>query len=217
MLNSPSIGYVWVMRVFLLMALMAPPLLAITRHLRWWSTMLLIGAILILQQVLVVCVLPNITNTIARIIFDQYILYTIGYSPLLILGLSIRNFSQKEQFATTIAFIIVITLMLTIGGISFNPQATKYPPHELYLVYGLTWCSLLWSAKPCLNRLSNKAMTFISENSMWLYLWHIIPVFSLLRMPFMEHSFWLRYAFVILVTLLLFKIQNVVERYFHRR
>lgn len=95
LLNSPSIGYVWIMRVFLLMAMITPLLYGLSHRLSFTGTVIVITLLIIAQQALVKFG-EIIDFEILSIIFDQFILYMIGYSIYVILGIKINYLSYRQ-------------------------------------------------------------------------------------------------------------------------
>lgn len=197
LLNGPSIGYVWIMRVFLMMALILPIIYNPVINLNFTICCIIIFAIICLQHYLVLAV-ELIDNTIIRFILDETLLYAIGYSPIAIIGLKIRDLKQSKLYILVIASAAAILLFIGFHDWIFDPQHYKYPPQSLYLLYGIFISSILWLLKPRLAPITtHRIFTYLSENSMWIYLWHIIPVYVVSRWANIPNMWLIRYCLVL--------------------
>lgn len=214
LLNGPSIGYVWIMRVFLLMALMLPMLARLLKDINFMSLCILIFGLIGVQQLLVEAI-GLIDNKIINFVLDETILYAIGYAPIAILGLKIADLSPRQVLA-----FLVITLCFIIGFIwcndmTFQPKLYKYPPQSLYLLYGLFGSALMWSLKPLLAAVTTgRVFRYLSENSMWIYLWHIIPVYAITPWADVPHMWLGRFCFVLAVAIILNLIYANLTEFF---
>lgn len=199
LLNGPSIGYVWIMRVFLLMAIIMPLLERATRRLSFPLFLLLITAIIALQSPLVMTI-ESIPNKLISFGLDEVVAYAFGYSALAIAGLRLSRLSRRDLAALIILSAAAIIIVVGLNGWTFDPQSFKYPPRGLYLLYGLGASTLLVALRPVLARAVDcRAFSYLSRHSMWIYLWHIIPVYALT--PWMElPGLWVaRYCAVVVV------------------
>lgn len=202
LLNYPSIGYVWIMRIFLVMALILPILQKWLKNAGFITVCIMIFGIIGIQHFLVDAVYV-IDNKMLRFVLDETLLYAFGYAPLLILGLRIQSLRKKKDM-----IFILICLFAVIGFVwshdmTFDPQQYKYPPQSLYLLYGLFGCATLWILRPVLSPIVARCVavsqffTYLSTNSMWIYLWHIIPVYVILNCSILPDIWLLRFFIVI--------------------
>lgn len=188
MLNNPSVGYIYIIRVFLLVMLCTPPLVSIIgkaqtkkvdRTIAIYITILILFVSL---ELLVTYV--NINNEgFVAIFYSQCIIYAIAYSIPFLIGLSLKNLEEKHvKHASSLALIILIVSVIVYyvqNGLPFTLTPTyKYPPHAYYLIYGGCICTLLYCLrfiKPvhnCVNRM--RLPIFIGQNTIWIYFWHIL-------------------------------------------
>lgn len=203
LLNSPSIGYVWIMRVFLMMALILPLLYNLMQNLGAVSTCCVIGGIIIMQHFLTE-VVGIIDNQIVKFVLDETLLYAVGYSAIAILGLKIQIFKQSDLVGLMIACALAIGLFVYSHNMEFDPQAYKYPPQSLYLLYGIFASSFLWFLKPLYKSWRmDMVFRYLSENSMWIYLWHIIPVMAIACWADVEGMWLIRYLIVLVASIAL--------------
>lgn len=216
LLLRPSIGYVWIMRVFLLIALVLPLLYNIFKNSGALATCISAFALIIIQHYISMAV-DLIDNKILHYVVRETIPYIIGYSAIAIIGLKIREFSRTALLILlTISVAAVIGFVLT-HDMTFYPQQYKYPPQSLYILYGIAGSTLMWSLKPILEHVTiSKVFTFLSENSMWLYLWHIIPVYAISPISGMPNLWFGRYCIVICGMLLLFMIYSRASKIISR-
>lgn len=202
LLNSPSIGYVWIMRVLIMMAIIIPALYKWLHNIPFIGLILLIFGILGFQEIMIPIV-HDIDTHWVKFCIDETLLYIIGYSSITILGLKIKTLSFA-QIVTILGISIALIFILVHKGIEFNPQIYKYPPHSIYCLYGLTVSSGLWLLRNKLEiYVTQRFWSYLSEKSMWIYLWHIVPVYfmsSYMDIP----GFWLgRYIIVFFIAILL--------------
>lgn len=203
LLNWPSIGYVWIMRVFLMMALIVPLLYVCVRKAGMTVTTLAVLAIIGVQYFLIQGA-SAIDNKIVRYVADETVLYAVGYSTVAVLGLKIREFTQCGLYVFMAVTAGCILLFMSQHGWSFDPQDYKYPPQSLYLLYGLFGSATLWSLRPVLGRYTGgPVFRYFSENSMWIYLWHIIPVYAIAPIAEMPDMWVGRYVIVMSGALML--------------
>lgn len=206
LLDGPSIGYVWIMRVFLMMALILPLLHKWLNNLGCILSIIVIFTIIGLQHYLVSMVY-SIDNKITRFILDETLLYAFGYCSVAVLGLKIQSFKTKELMAIILISGIAVCCFVWTHNWIFDPQQYKYPPQSLYLLYGIFASSLLWSLKSILEPITKgRFFLYLSENSMWIYLWHIIPVYAILRWSDVPNMWFGRYCIVLIISLILNEI-----------
>lgn len=211
LLNSPSIGYVWIMRVFIIMALAIPFWYNLSQRISWFYLCVITFSLILIQPLIIVAI-DLIEWKILRFALNETLPYLIGYSAIALPAFRIKALTSKQITATLGVLLCSIIIMLAINGF-VSPQRFKYPPQSLYILYGLL-CSIgLLSLKPVIGRLtivSNRAVGYLSSNSMWIYLWHIIPVYIVAHFNSYFNSWPLRYIFVLSVALILTAIYNYI-------
>lgn len=210
LLNEPSIGFVWVMRVFLIEAIILPIMHKITSYTKYsWAYSILV---LILVQSLLVNVLLLYNNKTGWLLGNQLLLYAIGYGSIIILGLVIKKLSFSQISNCVLLGLTSLLIFMCCNKLEFCPQIYKYPPQLPYSLYGIIVCSLLWMCRPSsgLSTLAVKTIpviSYLSKNSMWIYLWHILALHLLwsinriIPMPFLG-----RYCVVIVCALIMTSI-----------
>ncbi|MBN1902994.1 acyltransferase [Candidatus Sumerlaeota bacterium] len=209
--NVRSIGYVWIIRVFLLIALTAPLLRFFWKRLRPMAFAAMLTFVYILYEVALKHVPklePGWLNTFVTI----YVYYAVAYSVLFGFGMALikLNGYQRLAFAIVfgIVFVLCVYLMNTGDAIKLRMQSFKYPPRVYYVSWGLFMSSLLSFifVKGRLFGFWGGLIRFMSSASLWIYLWHIavlsvinwhIDLFPALKGP------WMKFATVIVISTLL--------------
>lgn len=177
LLNKPSIGYVWIMRVFLMIAVVMPITYRFVHRLSFSGVLLILGLLFSLSECMAYFLEGE--SGIFGYIFEASIPYLIGYLMFVCLAFKAKEFSKRQLW---IIFLMAstVTVLLTFfnGQNTFLPSQYKYPPSNIFLTYGLALCALLWIARPIIPEkiVSSKICLFLSGNSMWLYLWHIVGI-----------------------------------------
>jgi fucose 4-O-acetylase-like acetyltransferase len=179
---SGGIGYVWIIRVFFLVALVSPMLYQLNKNIKSHHHFILITTILFIgYEIFRYLSLPYIQGGNKKNI-SLITHYIIPYSLIFALGLRIPQ--MKLQQLKNIAY-ASLAIMITIGGYLFYTdgalvptQKFKYPPSVYYLSYAMFISTLLWILAPAIekrleNTKANTFILFIAQNSIWVYLWHI--------------------------------------------
>ncbi len=211
--DKPSIGYVWIMRVFILTAMVMPPLYMLLKRCRPWQVCLLIGGIYGGNQLLALYVIA-MPEGVVRFVLDEYVVYFIGYLPIVILGIRAKT-DAWQTMAGYIGFLAVLGVINWMMQPDFpiNPMTDKYPPHGMYVLYGGAVSAGLWMIKPLFKGVRYPAIAaYTGRNSMWIYLWHIFPAYLIIPVSKIHHLWFGRYLFVLLamygLTWLFFRITS---------
>lgn len=211
--------YVWIIRVFLLVAVVAPYISTINvktqSHARYLA---MVFGIYLLYELMLTVAQP-ILNTALGSTVDLTLFVLLPYGVLFALALRIPVLSARQVSALALcAFAVFVaigtTLYLQTGN--FVPtQMFKYPPTAYYLSFALMVSLLLylfsgrlvqWVA---LTKLE-KPVEFMAKNSIWVYLWHI----PMLELVSPNWYFFVKYPLVLGVALLVAFLQvSIVERW----
>jgi fucose 4-O-acetylase-like acetyltransferase len=214
LLIDVHLGPIWVIRVFLLMALISPLLFKFSQKPQIYSLGILL-VILILQDLLIIA-LPLIKHFYLKFYIDKFILYLIGYSFVALTAMCIKQSRSKLLLSICIvcSAIIFIAPMLLNG---LKPcSAFKYPPHSIYLLYGVSMSFILWYFRYIYIYISGNQVNiiqFVGRNSLWIYFYHILCVE--IANKFICN--WpCRFLFVLIFSTGLYALQYyAVKRYFH--
>lgn len=176
--NDNGISYVWIVRVYLLLALAYPFFGMINRYVK--NNYVYIGLVALLG-VLQICLI-NLSGSIqpqwVRAIYDQGLLYVTGYGIAALVGLRLHDMNRLQRIVCAgVALCVFILFWKLTGGTLI--QEYKYPPHSYFVAYGVFVSVVLYGlfSLPQLSKLGeNACVLWISKNSFWIYLWHIVGV-----------------------------------------
>jgi fucose 4-O-acetylase-like acetyltransferase len=199
-----GIGFLWIIRVLLVVGLLAPFIAGISRKIPGNAAFL--GCILSgygAYELALYLVRPYLQHTAVELTV-MYAFYGFAFALIFALGARISELGAKLVVGSAVLFFMVFFAMavaLAIANGHFvSTQAYKYPPSAYYLSYGLSMALLSWAlveSVPSALRPPawvTRMVMYVARNSMWIYLWHI-PVVKIAN----NHpgpSFFLRYGFV---------------------
>ena len=179
-----GVGYVWIIRVFLLMMLVTPLLVGFEKYCK---SDFLYGIVCLFLLVLNDVILHFASFTPERkyvsLILTEYVMYLVGYAPLFMLGLRLRYAGRNVLSYYVLWTILVLLIGLYVYKLFHGfpielSQHYKYPPQSYYLIYGAAVSVILWFCKNLINKiilackLSSLAL-FVGQNTIWIYLWHM--------------------------------------------
>lgn len=206
---NPSIGYVWIIRVFLIVMLVTPLLLKLDKAIRNdWVCFGAIALVLLVQQGLVELLNPMKPGWFIK----DWVLYVFGYSAVFLWGLRARKATGAASSAALAVLAAGVVASAVYMSLKYDTvmrlQATKYPPQLYFLMWGMLISGILWFSRrwwtPVLDR---KLFTFIGRNTIWIYLWHIPFVNIVVDGPFDAwHPLW-KYIFVYAAALCIYAVQ----------
>ncbi|MEA5532490.1 acyltransferase [Crocosphaera sp. XPORK-15E] len=194
-----GVGYVWIIRVFLLIALISPFILTFKKQVKNnWIFLLLISVIYGGYEILVnwfnslpLISISSFSDFLYQRIFisllmSQIILLLIPYSLLFALGIVMTQIPQKKLLAIALGFaIIFVTLAINYSqdaGSFVLTQNYKYPPRLYYISYSILMTIVSYLIASYVSKNHSKflkktyleqAFIYLSSSSLWIYLWHI--------------------------------------------
>ncbi|MDD5213507.1 MAG: acyltransferase [Candidatus Gracilibacteria bacterium] len=184
-----GIGYVWIIRIFFIIALIGPlsvKLLNKSRH----KYKILIFIYLAYEFIYYFFSKLDINDSEKNIITKSFF-YIIPYLLLFFYGRMLSRTKRKGiELIAYISFAIIVAgeiySYMQTGNI-MNIQAYKYPPTFFYLVYAIFMSSMIFiyieEFKEIKNKKAISTIKFIGSSTMWIYLWHIPAVYY-----FQHHS-----------------------------
>ena len=185
-LQDGAIGYIWIIRIFLLVALLGPPIRYLAGRIK--STSVYLGMLLIcwcVYEAILWISLPHLDNPIGRVA-SMYIFYGVSYGIIFALGARFREFSSRQIILISgvglATFLVMMAVLYQIKGQLVPTVHHKSPPTSYYMSNALFAGGLLyllsgWIVK-VVERLwfLERFVMFVAKNSIWVYLWHIIAV-----------------------------------------
>lgn len=212
-LTRYGIGYVWIILVYLYSASLIP---LFSRMKLSKVGMLCVAAIYILYE-LAYYFQIGINNKL----IDTTFYYFIPYGVITYLGCNYFRFNKNQKYIITIvSFVLFVALGIYYWNEFGTPQLvriSKYPPRLYYLAFGVAVSLLLLivSEKRSLKIYDNACICFISKNSLWIYLWHILTLqaYDYLQLP----KIWfvklvVVYISAIGIVLVVNKLVDVIEK-----
>ncbi len=195
-----GVGYVWIVRVYLLIALIAPLLAKINLKLSDVQYFLFIIGIASLNIVVYFFLYTNTTN----LFITEFLFYLLAYG--FVVAVSMR-FDPKKKFSLCYVLLSMVGLLIfqilaIVQGKGFSPADAKYPPAPYYLFYGLTISMLLYWACGFLKigeKKWVKRIVWLSKNSFTIYLLHIpfVVLFHSLSSHFIALPWYIFYLVII--------------------
>ncbi|NEN23441.1 acyltransferase [Cryomorpha ignava] len=178
-----GIGFVWILKVYIILALLTPFALSISKSTAinnkryfWLISLIYLG-----YELFITLFFHYIPEAFREPVSNTF-LVVIPYSVLYFYGLRLHTLSDRN-----LIIIIFSSLVLTVSLIlhkyldagTFVPtQVYKYPPTLYYLAYAFFCINLIYYIiSRHLNVESNRAnniIIWLSSNSLWIYLWHIL-------------------------------------------
>lgn len=209
-----GIGYVWIVRVFLLVAIITPMIMWIEKRISNDNGLIcsvLIGGGII--EMIVFYSSSMAMDSFMQRMTNEWIVTLFAYSLFFLMGLRMRRINAKRAWKIAGFFSLMMIVALAVYysqhglPIRLSPNY-KYPPHSYYILYGFFACSLLWSARNWFAPiLGNKLFLFIGQNTIWIYLYHIL--FLYIPIPI---NWVLKYFVVYGGALLMFSLQYALYK-----
>ena len=179
-----GIGYVWVIRIFLFVALIGP--LVYWYHLRQRSHAWYLSSLALIYasyEAMVAWLQP--TDPLTRLLLTHVVYYVIPYGLIFAIGLRVPDLSQAAL--VRLLALCSAGYLVWLGyygliqeGAGWLPtQKFKYPPTSYYLSFALMMAFVLYLASErimafCQQVRLESLILFIGSNSIWIYLWHIL-------------------------------------------
>lgn len=197
-----GIGYVWIIRVFLMVAMLTPWLVRIEVRIKSDGLFAVLLVTLAVAQEVLLASHAGLGNPFVR----DFVYYAVGYSLLFLLGLRLQRTACRRSWLTGCAVLFVAVLLLVChqnGSIWVNDY--KYPPRLYFMAYGAVAsvaCFLAMRSKLLRRKVS--LVTFIGQNTIWIYLWHI----PLIQLTGMLHLAWyVRFLLVYMLSVVVVRAQ----------
>lgn len=176
-----GIGYVWILRIFILIALFTPPLLSFKKTCTRTSFYFaLVLSVYVAYEIAVILTHTFLPSGSVLEFLDTMIFPIIPYAVLYAYGIKMSELGQKSFLAITAICCVIFTGMALYSATHLHTgfvqtQTAKYPPTLYYLSYAIfcTNAVYLLSQTKYAKFLPEKCLTWVSVHSLWIYLWHI--------------------------------------------
>lgn len=172
-------GYVWIIKVFLIVALLSPLYVLMVKKIGELKTIFLFT----LMCVVITFVYFNHsekTNGLVNFILDDNFIYSVSYGLMFVIGYLTASLSKKNLSIVFALHIVLLVIFCVFYFNSFRINDYKNPPTIVYISYAVFMSITIYSILKHLN-LKNKIFIFIinqiAPNTIWIYLWHIPMIF----------------------------------------
>lgn len=216
--GSKGCNYVWIFRVYFLMALVSPLIMKLIGQMSAKKAFGVLLACLVLYELLVYLFVDMLN--INENILVQILLYGFGYSIVCGIGIYLSKLVKKKIILLMLVF-GVIYFVLAVANAFQNTQIAKYPPQIYYLSYAIfasMFLYLLAGTKYGVRLGRSVPIQWLSQNSFWLYLWHMLPLW-LLKLKIIvlpTENFIIRFFFIFVVAFSLTLLHNVLRLFFRK-
>lgn len=206
-LSNFGMGYVWIIRIYFIVAILVPLYKALTTRLSEIQILVLSTLLFVSYELL--CHVGVFDNKL----LDYLLAYFIPCFLLLVLAKLIfdnHKWNNTVTITSLIIFLIYGFYLFKENGHFVQTQNYKYPFQLYYLSYGVFASGLLLKLTKRMTIkgfLYDKVILFISSHSLWIYLWHILPVTLLNHFALV---WYVKYVVVLIVAILLTICQNVI-------
>ena len=189
--------YVWVMRVFLITALVAPFIRNLNEIINKWWIVLLGAAILIAYEFV------HVDNDGS---VGYYLTMTIPYIVIFTMGMIIKEFNTRQQLCMVVILLVVFIAfgyeITSEKGAFMCTNNYKCPPLLYFSTFGLGCSMVFWILKDYIYSLTrtlriDKLLTFIGSHTMWFYLLHIPVIMIAINLPVCKLS---QFIFTLVIT-----------------
>ncbi|MBU9711168.1 acyltransferase family protein [Evansella tamaricis] len=209
-----NIEYIWIVKVFFLVSIFSPLLFSLSNKIKSNKLYLLILLIGFLLYYFLLQYNYDFSNGNYQLLFQHFVMHPFGFSLIVALGIRLKKLKTREIILVCVFCFIVYFLLLVWNRFS-STQYDRYLPTLYYFSYGLFSSLLLYlfvQIKGVQKLWRNKFVIFVSENVIWLFLWHLIPIYILkftdLGTSIGEEHFLTRLLFIFGTAILLTFIQT---------
>lgn len=178
-----GIGFVWIFKVYIILAMITPLGLQISNspisNKKYFTSIIVAYIIYELGMYLFFNSIPLRIKDVVI----QYFLVIIPYSALYFYGLRLHQLSNKSLFAIIISSLFVFVILAITKFLTFGKpvptQMYKYPPTIYYLSYAFFCINLIYFVVSRYFKINKtkKFIIWLSANSLWIYLWHIFAYY----------------------------------------
>lgn len=170
-----GVGVVWVMRIYFTMSAIAP----ILQRVRLSNKRILLFLPIFLAAYEICTIGLEKHDSLASVkIIETIFIYTIGYAFCFFLGMRYRKFEKREVLILTAINVAAFVVTGCLNGFA-DISEMKYPPQVYYLSYGIIVTILLIELSNVIfirNWADNPVVSFLSKNSLMVYLLHLFPL-----------------------------------------
>ncbi len=205
-----GVGYVWIIRIYLCMALIAPMLRFVSNKIKREYLFIPLILFLIALNSTLVWSVGLLNSGILNLLLNTCILPILGYGIVYFLGIRFAKLNFKNRLIYCFIFLILFVLSCIFIGFD-TIQTSKYPPAILYLSYGLLISGILYSSLSFIGK-SHKILIWLSNNSLGIYFNHIFMI-SLIDFVCPDLNFAIYFAVSLGFAIALAVIINLINKF----
>lgn len=152
LLLDESIGYVWIIRVFLLVMLVTPIVVKVPEKIKSEALYIIILISIVLLNQVAFQLSTIMENGAFRNAFIDVIIYGIAYTFPFAVGVRLKE-SNRKTFVIYVAFLLCFFSLLCVNCTleGNNPLGVssgyKFPPRPYFIIYGSLISVILWATK----------------------------------------------------------------------
>ena len=177
---TSGIGYVWIFKVYIIVALLTPLMLRFKASVpNRWVYFAIILCVYAGYEFLYAHLDATIHNPSTRSLVNDTLIVGLPYAVLFAYGLQLAEFADEVilwvSLASLLTFCTLAWANFQATGHLVLTQAFKYPPRLYYLSYAIFCINSLYllSKSTLVAKLPQRPIQWVSMNLMWVYLWHI--------------------------------------------
>lgn len=220
-LSDHGMGYIWIVKVYLLIAIFSPLLNKICKCINTPITV----SLLVIFMIAIQHVLLRITSLHDNILFSDYLLYIIPYCMVAYIGMLWNKITNLTKLLIIGISLTGVMIHLYIDG-TFAPNSFKFPADYQYVSYGVLGSVVIYGIVKYISGVMKKAdkynvCEFLSINSFNIYLCHIIMMLAFnmitkaLKINFLN-AFYTHYIIVLSASIVLAIIINKIKSKFKK-
>lgn len=172
-------GYVWIIKVFLIVALLSPLYVLMINKIGGMKTIFLFTLMCVVITFVYFNYSPK-TNRLVKFILGDNFIYSVSYGLMFVIGYLIASLSKQKLSIVFALHIALLVIFCVFYFNSFRINDYKNPPTIVYISYAVFMSITIYSILKYLN-LKNKIfiliVNYIAPNTIWIYLWHIPMIF----------------------------------------
>ena len=212
--DTNMLGMLWVIWVYIVCALLIPVINRLNSSVKMQGIMLLLF--------LAFQVLCSYTELAQNRILYCTLFTVIPYGFITYLGFFYSDMKTANKtllaVGSALIFCVITAVLWYKDGAVFPINDYKYPAQIYFVSYAVPIIVLLFATLPKLDKYkTSRLVQFVSKSSLWIYLWHILVLYTVKMVIENASYWWLQYVLVILLSVLITWVQNKVVDYLIQR
>lgn len=181
-----GIGFVWILKVYMLLALLTPLGLRLSKakSIKNHRYFIAILSLFIAYEILLHLFFERIPMEY-RVVISNTVLLIIPYTALYLYGMRLHLLKERTlQIIILVSLVVYGYLAVTKyldTGTYVSTQDYKYPPRLYYISYAFFFINLIYYLISKYLAIKNERLingiVWLSSNSLWIYLWHIMAFY----------------------------------------